>query len=142
MNLKAVLSRIKVVHWSWWTLWLGSMALLGLTIVNHQAAGMSELAESFRSPPFPLGIEFCMIKGIAIGAAWAALVSSVLAFTAVERQEIGSQSMAAAVGVIMLYFAYHTLVFMMFSYWYMKGHVRTHVPQAPTNSNQTTPAEK
>jgi hypothetical protein len=143
MNLQTLRAGIKATHWSWWALWLGSMALLGLTIVNHQGAGMSDLAESFRPQHFPLDGESVMLKGMTKVAACGALVSFVMVFTAVTRPEEASKAMAAAVGVILLYFAIHTLGFMVFAGWRMKAHVRTlTTPAGATVPKQTIPAEK
>src|SRR5689334_21874358 len=57
MNMKAIVTRIKAVHWAWWLLWLGAMALLGLVVINH--AGMTKRlgpgwTEGFRYPWAPL----------------------------------------------------------------------------------------
>jgi hypothetical protein len=133
MKRQAILAGIKATHWSWWVLWLGSMTLLGLTVLWHQKNGLSELAEQFRSGHYLLPIEFCMIKGMVGAGVGAASMSFFFAFAAMIDPKAASLCKSLSVGVIMLYFAYHTMAFMTFSHIYMRGYLREHkVFEGPT----------
>lgn len=143
MKLQSLLTRIKATHWTWWILWLCSMVLLGYVILWHRMAGVAGLAEQFRPGHYLLPIEFCVIKNMAEAGVYAVVMSCAFVFAAVIQPGKGSLSMAMAVGVIMLYFAYHTLFFMTISHLYMKGYRQTHaIPEDRAVPGQKTPAKE
>lgn len=95
----------------WWAVWLASVALLGLVIAKHPSAEVRDLAESFRPSHLLLPIYIVLHRGIAEAAGYTLFISIVLAGIAVSRPREAHAVLPLAVGLALLFFAFHTLFY-------------------------------
>jgi hypothetical protein len=127
MNIKAIVIRIKAVHWAWWLLWLGAMALLGLVVINH--AGMTkrlgpDWAETFRPTWRLLPAHIIMLRDLTKCAGLVAVLSVVSAVGALGRPKNAPLCMAVAVGVILGFFWLYTSTLVMMFDWEVMATLR------------------
>ncbi|MFN0080864.1 MAG: hypothetical protein ACKVY0_30720 [Prosthecobacter sp.] len=111
MHIRAIIERLKVVHWMWWAVWLTSVALLGLVIAKHPSAEVRNLAESFRPEYLVMPVHIILHRGIAEAAGWTLFISIILAGIAVSRPREAHVVLPLAVGLAVLFFAFHTLFY-------------------------------
>lgn len=95
----------------WWAVWLASVALLGLVIAKHPSAEVRELAESFRPSHLLMPIYIVLHRGIAEAAGYTLVISIVLAAVAVSRPRVAPALIPLAVGLALLFFAFHTTLY-------------------------------
>jgi hypothetical protein len=111
MHIRAIIERLKVVHWMWWAVWLASVALLGLVIVKHPSSEIRALAESFRPSYLVLPLHIVVHRGLAEMGGYTLSISIILAGVAVFRPHEARALIPLAVGLALLFFAYHTLFY-------------------------------
>lgn len=111
MNIRAIIDRLKAVHWMLWAVWLASVALLAFVMVTHPSAEVRELAESFRPSYWLMPVHIILHRGIAEAAGYTLLISIVLAGIAVSRPHEACSLISLAVGLALLFFAFHTLFY-------------------------------
>src|SRR5438876_6122560 len=139
MNCKSIISRIRMVHVAWWALWLFSMALVGLTVLNHagldHAINFRETADTLRYPWGLIPIDILFLRDLREIAGFMALFSLGFVCIAVMWPAKGAYFMALAVGVILLFFSMCTAVFILLSGRLMHSAVRGQsVPTAPAQA--------
>ena len=110
----------------WWAIWLASVALLGLVMAKHPSAEVRELAESFRHPDFVLPAPIILHRGMAKTAGYTLVISIVLAAAAFCRPHEANVLIPLAVGLALLFFAFHTLFYSQTTTEWMRGVVRKH----------------
>lgn len=107
----AIIERFKVIHWMWWAVWLVGVTLLGFLIAAHPSAELKVLAESFRPEVLPLPVHIILHRGLAQAAAYTLCVSIALAVVAVYRPREAPLLIPLAVGLALIFFAFHTLFY-------------------------------
>ncbi len=130
MHIRAIIDRLKVVHWIWWAVWLASVALLGLVIVRHPSSEVRDLAESFRPSYLVLPLHIVVHRGLAEMAGYTLSVSIILAGAAVFRPHQARGLIPLAVGLALLFFAYHTLFY---------SHMMTEWMRVPVRERASNP---
>ncbi|MBK8036500.1 MAG: hypothetical protein IPK22_05100 [Verrucomicrobiaceae bacterium] len=130
MHLQAITERFKVIHWMWWAVWLVSVALLGFLIATHPSVELKVLAESFRPDVLPLPVHIILHRGLADMAGYTFCVSTVLVIVAVFRPREAPYLVPLAVGLALLFFAFHTLSYSQTLTQWMRAtaHTRTATP--------------
>jgi len=108
----------------WWAVWLASVALLGLVIVTHPSAEVRDLAESFRRPYLLLPVHISLHRDIAEAAGYTLCISIILAAIAVSRPSEAHSLIPLAIGLALLFFAFHTLFYSQMMTEWMRVTVR------------------
>jgi hypothetical protein len=127
MHIRATIQRLKVIHWTWWAVWLASVALLGLVIAKHPSAEVKDLAASFRPAYILMPIHIIIHRGLAEAAGFTLCISIGLAGIALFRPHQARALIPLAIGLALLFFAFHTLFYSRMMTEWMRATVRERV---------------
>lgn len=111
MSVPPFIERLQQVHGALWSLWLLSLGLLVFTITSHPTHEVTLLAENFRPSYHLLPIHIIIHRGLANMGTYAFLLSLVLSVPALIRPREGVPWLSAAIGISLLYFAFHTFFY-------------------------------
>ena len=129
MHTSHILDRFRNTGWSWWALWLLCLLLLGSLVLKHPTGELRELAEHLRPRYSLLPLHIVIHRGLGTSAAYVLGFCFVLGLMSILRPQQGRILLPIAVGLVLLFFAYHT-------FWYshmMTGWMRFEaaIPASP-----------
>jgi hypothetical protein len=115
MKRMSLSNRVKMIHWTWWALWLASLVMVGLMVLNYPRFIDQEMVESFRYPWGLMPVELLPLRYMGRYAGEVTTVSLMFVVFALYLSNKGAASffMALAVGVIMVFFWMNSLLYML-----------------------------
>jgi len=111
MTNKPIVDRLRVTPWSWWVMWLLSVLLLALLVMKHPAAELRELAEHFRPIHLLLPVHIVVHRGLGTLTSYVLGIGLFLGLISILRPQEGKVLLPLAVGLALLFFAYHTFFY-------------------------------
>ncbi|CAN5884666.1 hypothetical protein BH11VER1_BH11VER1_05830 [soil metagenome] len=113
-RLLCALAGMKTTHWLTWLVLFGCIAFLSLIIFRHPTDEVTRLAESFRPDYGLLPVHIILHRGLARMAGYALAVVIILTLIAITKPHVARIVVPLAIGLSVLFFAYHTFFYARF----------------------------